>query len=940
MTGARMDFFGLPDQLAALEQPVAAPALEVQRLVTRAWYLRQRDTGAALADAKTAQDLLGALSTDDAQRASGRLTLVRAENAWLFGELDKAQGLIDEARQIFQWARDPVGLGDCHLCEAVQLDAHAPEQLTAVRAAGAAYRRAPEPCDAIRLALVEVWGLSLELAAPPPGDPAPWEAERLAQAARLGHAGIDHFIAVIQAALASVRGRRAEAIEHQHTAFQAAQSAGQLFRAIGLAHDMAQAFGRLGDEEGALQWVQRARELVQPTGWPHAASRCLVQSALVHLGLGREQAARDLLMNGLPTLQRFPVSLDYVQAAQVLGQALLALREPQDALSWIEVAARVAMQLRLHGEVGASLCLKARALSQLGRADEALATAQAALHTLHAQPDARREAGILHVIAEVARAHGLALPADPQQSEPQEVNAAMHHLRKAFALAERVPGFFVPPAWHAELSQDHQAVGNFALALQHQRLATVGYEQMHRQQAADLAAALQVRHRIEAEFVGAAQQRALAQASRDRAGLAETHQHTLERLALAHQELARCTDSPALFATLGRHVAALQDAHSVALWRLHGQTGDMLELLWGVDDEQPMSPAMLPAGDGESPPWQCLRARQELQLDGPVDWAAEAPATVQTSTLVSIPRVPAHGCALLLPLLAGGDVLGVLVLQSRHAGAYDEHVRHIPRSLAAALAQALVGLAHREHVAQADIDLDHQRLQGLFVHTGKLAAVARLATQVAREMDPPLSALAGLAGTLATALEQRHLPGPAANARSLLREVARLEQLARRLRHTADSTAAPSLSQGDVRSVFDEARSLYGAHLATEHITCDEAIPPLTVQADTERLSLTIANLVFNAADAMEGRAEKHLWLSAEQRDGEIALSVRDNGPGLPGEVGARLFEPFFSTQPEGQGAGLGLALAAQSVAAMKGRITAANASEGGAVFTIVLPAA
>jgi C4-dicarboxylate-specific signal transduction histidine kinase len=378
-------------------------------------------------------------------------------------------------------------------------------------------------------------------------------------------------------------------------------------------------------------------------------------------------------------------------------------------------------------------------------------------------------------------------------------------------------------------------------------------------------------------------------------------------------------------------VGTLLDAHAVAVWQLQDPAGEVLELAWGVDDEQPMSPATLPAGDGESPPWQCLRAQRELQLDGPAPFLPDAAAAA--------PKAPAHGSALLLPLRAGGTALGVLVLQSRHAGVYGERERHVPRCLAAATAQALAGLAHREHLARADTDLDPQRLQGLFTHTGKLAAVARLATQVAREMEPPLAALADLADTLTTALEQRHLPGPAANARSMHREVEQLEQLARRLRHAAD-TGAPQLTQGNVRSVFDEARGLYGARLATEHIVCDEAIPPLTVQADTERLSLTIANLVFNAADAMEGRADKHLWLSAAQHDGEVTLSVRDNGPGLPGDVGDRLFEPFFTTKPEGQGVGLGLALAAQSVAAMKGRITAGNASEGGAVFTIVLPAA
>jgi two-component system C4-dicarboxylate transport sensor histidine kinase DctB len=55
--------------------------------------------------------------------------------------------------------------------------------------------------------------------------------------------------------------------------------------------------------------------------------------------------------------------------------------------------------------------------------------------------------------------------------------------------------------------------------------------------------------------------------------------------------------------------------------------------------------------------------------------------------------------------------------------------------------------------------------------------------------------------------------------------------------------------------------------------------------------------------------------------------------------VQARLFEPFFTTKPEGKGLGLGLALSAESLGAMGGRIVASNRPEGGARFVIELPA-
>jgi two-component system C4-dicarboxylate transport sensor histidine kinase DctB len=68
-----------------------------------------------------------------------------------------------------------------------------------------------------------------------------------------------------------------------------------------------------------------------------------------------------------------------------------------------------------------------------------------------------------------------------------------------------------------------------------------------------------------------------------------------------------------------------------------------------------------------------------------------------------------------------------------------------------------------------------------------------------------------------------------------------------------------------------------------------------------------------------------------------VALHVDDTGPGLPDAALARLFEPFFTTKPQGEGLGLGLALSAESLAAMGGRIVAANRAEGGARFTVTM---
>ena len=67
---------------------------------------------------------------------------------------------------------------------------------------------------------------------------------------------------------------------------------------------------------------------------------------------------------------------------------------------------------------------------------------------------------------------------------------------------------------------------------------------------------------------------------------------------------------------------------------------------------------------------------------------------------------------------------------------------------------------------------------------------------------------------------------------------------------------------------------------------------------------------------------------------------MRDTGPGLPEPVLPRLFEPFFTTKDSGGGLGLGLAISAGIVRDFGGTLAGANGPEGGAVFTIDIPAA
>jgi nitrogen fixation/metabolism regulation signal transduction histidine kinase len=112
----------------------------------------------------------------------------------------------------------------------------------------------------------------------------------------------------------------------------------------------------------------------------------------------------------------------------------------------------------------------------------------------------------------------------------------------------------------------------------------------------------------------------------------------------------------------------------------------------------------------------------------------------------------------------------------------------------------------------------------------------------------------------------------------------------------------------------------------------------VTVAADAGQLRQVFANLVKNAVEAMDG--EGTLTLGLERAVGTVAVLIRDSGPGLPAAAGApeEVFQPAFTTKAAGTG--LGLAIARKIVEDHGGRLLAADAEQGGAVFRVELPAA
>ncbi|MBV5328255.1 MAG: response regulator [Chlorobium sp.] len=111
-------------------------------------------------------------------------------------------------------------------------------------------------------------------------------------------------------------------------------------------------------------------------------------------------------------------------------------------------------------------------------------------------------------------------------------------------------------------------------------------------------------------------------------------------------------------------------------------------------------------------------------------------------------------------------------------------------------------------------------------------------------------------------------------------------------------------------------------------------LPP--IRGNSHHLSQVIANLVVNAAQAIDGQGT--ITIRTWQDDCNVLLSVTDTGKGIPPENFSQVFEPFFTTKVAGEGTGLGLSISRDILNRQKGEISLESTIGKGSTFTIRLP--
>jgi len=111
------------------------------------------------------------------------------------------------------------------------------------------------------------------------------------------------------------------------------------------------------------------------------------------------------------------------------------------------------------------------------------------------------------------------------------------------------------------------------------------------------------------------------------------------------------------------------------------------------------------------------------------------------------------------------------------------------------------------------------------------------------------------------------------------------------------------------------------------------------IQGDGVQLQQVVLNLILNAVQAMGAVADgtREVLITTSQTPNEVCLGVQDTGPGLSPESLPRLFEPFYTTKP--QGMGMGLSICRSIIDAHGGRLWATTCEPQGALFQFTIPA-
>jgi two-component system C4-dicarboxylate transport sensor histidine kinase DctB len=255
---------------------------------------------------------------------------------------------------------------------------------------------------------------------------------------------------------------------------------------------------------------------------------------------------------------------------------------------------------------------------------------------------------------------------------------------------------------------------------------------------------------------------------------------------------------------------------------------------------------------------------------------------------------------------------------------------------------ALVNERIEEEIAERRLtEQELRKTQADLIQAGKLAGLGQMSAALSHELNQPLAAAKTYADSAAMLIDLERVPEARDNVRRISGLIDRMASISRHLRNFARK---PNEKLGSVAldAVIADTLEIVSARLKTADadLLIELGSDAVMVHAGFVRLQQVLVNIITNAADAIEGLADRRIHVSAERQNEKIILTVRDHGAGVPAAIADRIFDPFYTTKGVGKGLGLGLSISYNIIKDFGGSLSVSNHPDGGAVFRIELEAA
>jgi C4-dicarboxylate-specific signal transduction histidine kinase len=289
---------------------------------------------------------------------------------------------------------------------------------------------------------------------------------------------------------------------------------------------------------------------------------------------------------------------------------------------------------------------------------------------------------------------------------------------------------------------------------------------------------------------------------------------------------------------------------------------------------------------------------------------------------------------LLVPLLKDNEIVGIVALDRKQVQPFTDKQISLFTDFAA---QATIALESTRRERQ------YREMQGELAHANRVATMGQLTASIAHEIRQPIATARNNAAAALRFLDKS--PPDLAEVREALacivKDADRTSDVVDRIGSLVKK-APPRKEVVDLNATILEVTALTQSEAVKTGVTVATQLaddsPP--IRCDRVQLQQVMLNLIVNAIQSMsgveDGDRELHISTASMEPEG-VCVAVRDTGPGLRPESLPRVFEPFYTTKPDGMG--MGLSICRSIVEAHGGRLWATSCEPRGALFQFTVPA-